>query len=102
MITKLLNFFQLFKTEQQSLEFFKSSGTYIPPKEISIGVKEAYITNNSTVTLGKKDVTIQFIPLRSVFQKFVQQPDVFNNTLSYINHLEQNNELITNVIQGEA
>ncbi|KAH0537984.1 hypothetical protein KQX54_002682 [Cotesia glomerata] len=37
---------------------FIQSGTYIPPEEISVAVKEVFIPNKSTVMLMKKDITI--------------------------------------------
>lgn len=42
----------------------------------------------------------QFIPLRKVFQKIFEIPNLFDETLRYYQSLRSNNNIIENFVQG--
>lgn len=47
-----------------------------------------------------KDIVEQFIPMRHVFKQFFELPDLFNNTLQYLNDLQKHSTLVTNIVKG--
>lgn len=99
MLHTLQNPFNLFNSESQCFDYFKSSQTYIPPVEVKIGEKFIYKTKNDHTAIDIENLTVQIVPLRNVLTKFFQLPNIFDDTIEYLNKLEKETKIISNVTQ---
>uniref|UniRef100_A0ABD2WCL6 Uncharacterized protein n=1 Tax=Trichogramma kaykai TaxID=54128 RepID=A0ABD2WCL6_9HYME len=75
--------------------------TYIPPQSFNLGERKEYKNINNVQTLIHVPVNAQFIPLRSVLKLFFEIPEIFDQTLEYLEELYTNDEIITNFVQAE-
>ncbi|XP_074097689.1 uncharacterized protein LOC141526555 [Cotesia typhae] len=100
MISKIQNPFEQLKTDNQCMNYFEEHKTYLPPIQIKVGEKKFFKIINGEKVPTTKDVTAQIILLRDALKKFFELPDIFDETMSYIQYLESQKILKTNVIQG--
>lgn len=91
-----------FKTEHLRLKHFLTEGSYVPPKEITIGQRMSTIRRGGVVNVKPTVCTEQFIPLRLTLQKFFSLNNIMSETLHYINSLStgQRKGVLENFIQG--
>ena len=101
LIDNFANCLNIVDTEQKRFSLFKTLETYIAPVSYNIGERIEYRKVNSVQTLVHVPVNAQFIPVRNVFKAFFELPNVFDDTMQYIRVLESNNEIISNIIQGQ-
>lgn len=94
------NPFTDFKSEWRFFQFLQSCDTLIFPENYLIGEREEFRDKNDKSTIEIIPVYAQFIPLRKVFQKLFEIPDVFDKTLSYYQSLRSNKTIIENFVQG--
>ncbi|KYN28513.1 hypothetical protein ALC57_02067 [Trachymyrmex cornetzi] len=93
--------FAVINTQWQCLKIFQQLGTYIAPQEYLLGERNDF-ANKKGIQIAKSiPVKLQFIPIRFVFQQFFEMPGVLDETLNYINTLQEDNTIITNFIQGK-
>lgn len=83
-IEALSNPFENVDTEYKREQFLEKSGFLIRPREFVIGTEEYPISVNNITTLKMKNCTGQFIPLRNVFKKFLEIPNVLSTIKNYI------------------
>ncbi|CAG5093313.1 Protein of unknown function [Cotesia congregata] len=96
MLNTLLNPFSSLSTENQCLQYFENCHTYIPPVEVKIGEKFIYKSEDDHTTIAISDLYVHVIPLRNVFTKFFHLPHIFENTIAYLNTLQNENIIISN------
>lgn len=91
-----------FKTEHLRMKHFVSMGSYVPPKQITIGERISTVRQRGVMNVKPTDCTLQFIPLRNTLQKFFSLDGVMAETLNYIKLLsrQSSNGLLENFIQG--
>lgn len=58
------------------------------------------IVNNKSV-IGFKPLYGVFVPLRKSFKLFLEIPNIFNDTLTYMNNLLKEKSVISNIVQAE-
>ena len=51
-------------------------------------------------TLVHVKINAQFIPLRSVIKMFSELPEIYNDTMKYLQFLQSNNDIITNLVHA--
>ncbi|XP_066596595.1 uncharacterized protein [Prorops nasuta] len=100
MLEILLNPFRNLRSEYQCIKYFKNSGIYISTENVVIGKEKVLDKKDDGSDLKIKEASMQFIPLRHVLTKFFELPKIFESVLSYIDKLEQDDILVTNIIQG--
>lgn len=71
------------KSEYKRLQVLEELGVYIKPIEITIGNKIKNITKDGNIIIDSVNVNICFIPLKCVFKKFFEQPNVLRTVLKY-------------------
>lgn len=99
MLTVVQTPFRSIESEHLLLQYLeKDLGLYIPPEEIIIDKQNVTAVKGEKV---KKDVSFQFIPLRKVFKKFFEIPNVLKSTQAHIEELEANDTILANVVQTE-
>ena len=76
----------------------EEKGCYIPPQEIEVDGDQITIGTKDGNKVIDKKVTITFISLRQVFVKFFELPNIFENTMSYVLKLENNDMLLSNIV----
>jgi hypothetical protein len=94
------NMFDGLNTKYKQMKYFKQSGFYIEPETFEIGscrLDSQRIDGN--ITLIPKKSTGQHIPMRKVFQKFFELPDVFDQAVAYVNNAKNNT--YTDFINGK-
>lgn len=89
-----------FKTEHKRFNNFATQGTFVEPEEKVIGQRLNSVKKDGLTILEPCNCTEQFIPLRSVLQKFFSLENVLIETLDYKKKLENDSGIITNFIQG--
>ncbi|KAK3929199.1 Zinc finger protein 653 [Frankliniella fusca] len=99
MFKVLKNPFCHLKTEYMRLKHFESCGSYIPPISYEIDCREERARSKDGVTIRMKSVTGEFIPLGKLLTKFFQLPDVFADTMSYMQYLKSKPDLLLNLTQ---
>ena len=100
MIEIILRLFGKFKSESKFLNYIEGKGSFISLQEIVINDDEMTIGTKDGKKVIDKKVKITFIPLRQVFTKFLQLPNIFEETMSYVEKLENNDMLLSNLIIG--
>lgn len=100
MIAKMQNAFSEVDTEQKFLNYMRKAETYISPIEIMINA-EKKCKDTTKVPDSPKQISIEFIPLRRTLKRFLELPDVFEETMANLTELENEKKIITNVVQGE-
>ena len=65
-----------------------------------MGEREECKKKGSIQTLVHVKVNAQFIPLRSVLKMFFELPEIYNDTMKYLQTLQSNNDIITNLVQA--
>ena len=99
-LNRCANFLKSFNSEQKCLTRFKALKTYVEPKSIVIGQRMEFKKHAIFQSIHHVPVTIQHIPLGKVLKLFFELPNVFNETMSYLNKLNKNTEIISNFVQG--
>lgn len=89
-----------FKTEHKRFSNFAAQGTFVEPEEKVIGQRLNSVKKDGLTILEPCNCTEQFIPLRSVLQKFFSLENVLIETLDYMKNLENDSGILTNFIQG--
>jgi len=89
-----------FQTKHKHFNNFATQGTFVEPEEKVIGQRLNSIKKNGLTTLEPCNCTEQFIPLRSVLQKFFSLENILIETLDYMNNLKNDSGILTNFIQG--
>lgn len=87
--------------EQKMFTRYKSLETYVAPISVRIGERSEFRNVNNIQTLVHIPVNAQFIPLRFVLKLFFDLPNIFKETLEYMNDLKLNDKVITNFVQGQ-
>lgn len=92
--------FHQLKTEKQRLAQFKYYDSYIPPQNYQIGKRIEY--KSAPTGTKRKDIPVvaQFIPIRQVLKKFFELPGIFDKTIKYLNILDSQKTIITNIYQS--
>lgn len=82
---------------------FVKNGTLILPLQVTVGERKEFkkITSNAPPVLVNVKVSIEFIPLRFVFKKFFEMPNIFEQTMQYIEFLNSCKVIISNFIQAK-
>lgn len=99
----LQNPFENLNSDYLIKKHFQRSGNLIMPIQCKVGEREEYVntSDGAAKKIVKVDATIEFVPLRSVLQKFFEIPGVLPRTLEYIQKLKSDDTIISNFIQGE-
>lgn len=87
-------------TEWLCLKKFEQIGTYIPPQEYLLGERQDFMIKNGVQVAKFIPVHAQFIPIRRVLKKFFEIPGLLNETLCFMNSLQENRSIISNFTQG--
>lgn len=82
------------------MQIFQQLGTYIAPQEYLLGERND-VTKNGILIAKSIPVRAQFILIRLVFKQFFETSGIFDETLNYINSLQENNYIISNFIQAK-
>lgn len=106
MLQSIQKAFENVRTENQFLKYLANSGTYVPPVEIKV-MKECTkgaIQNKADNDVMPNDdaITVQVIPVRHVLKKFLELPGMYEITMSYLSDLEKQENVLTNIVQGEC
>lgn len=88
------------KSEWRFFKLLKCYDTFILPEQYLIGEREEFREKNGVNIIQSISVYAQFIPLRKVFQKIFEIPNLFDETLRYYQSLRSNNNIIENFVQG--
>ena len=91
--------FQYLNTEAKRFTHFKNCETFILPESVKLGEVKMIVQRQGEKVLKHKDIVAQFIPLRNVLKLFFELPGVLDRTLEYLNEVQQNSEIISNVVQ---
>lgn len=86
------------------MQCLEKLGVYIKPIEIPIGSRNKDVLEDCNIVVDTVYyVNICFIPLRSVFKIFFEQPNVLKTILHYFNDLSSmREEIICSFIQSEV
>lgn len=89
------------QSEHSRLKAFEKYGTYVPPKSMEVGERKEYKSENDSIIYKMIPITVDFVPIRKVLQKFFELDGVLNETLTFIKNLQINHSyIIQNLIQG--
>lgn len=91
--------FQNMETESQRFSKFRKCDTFIVPESYKIGERTEFKSTPTGVTRKEVSVVAQFIPIRHVLKKFFEMPGIFAKTMEYVNLLNSNSHIISNIIQ---
>jgi len=98
----LKNPFKDLETEYVRLNTLERLGVYIKPVEISIGNRIKNVIKNGSTVLDTVKINEYIIPLRLVFKKFFEQPNVLITVLKYFNELKSmQGNIICSYLQSE-
>lgn len=86
-------------TEWRCFKKFGKQGTFIPPQHYCLGQREEFVHKEQTQILKMVPVSAQYIPIRRVLKKFFEIPNYFEETLNYIETVNNKRNIITNIIQ---
>ena len=108
-ISKISNMFDILKnpfkdleTEYLRLNTLERLGVYIKPVEISIGNRLKNVIKNGNTVLDTVKINEYIIPLRLVFKKFFEQPNVLITVLKYFNELKSmQGNIISSYLQSK-
>jgi len=90
------------ESEYKQFKFLEELGVFIKPVEIAVGSRNKDIVKRGNVVIDSVYVNVCFIPLRSVFIKFFEQPNVLTTILKYFNDMKSmKGEIICSFIQSE-
>lgn len=89
-----------FKTEHLRMNYFKSMGSFVPPRQITIGQRMTTVKQRGVMNVKPTVCSQQFIPLRNTLHKFFSLDGVLLETLNYINLLKSRKGYLENFIQG--
>lgn len=107
LVTEINSFFeknlQLFKalsTELRRFSIIKKHGTFIPPQSYALGNQEIFVEKEGKKELVNKTIVAQFIPIRDVFKKFFELPNILECTLKYIADAKKHSKIVKSIVQG--
>ena len=96
-IESVQSIFKDFNTEYKRIAFLKKQKLYIEPKSVHFGPQPREKKGKEeTVNVGG-----QLVPLDSVLKRFLELPNVFDETYKYYCDLINTSDSITNIIQTE-
>lgn len=87
-------------TDNKSLDYFKRSGTYIPPEICPSATTLELRNSNGSKVIDEVDKSMAVIPLKLVLKKFLELPNVLNSILLYMKKVKSS-DLLESTIQGE-
>ncbi|KAL7291861.1 hypothetical protein TKK_0014423 [Trichogramma kaykai] len=97
----LQNVFSGLDTEYKRFNEYKKFKTYIAPENHDLGERIDYKNVKNVLTLVHVPINAQFIRIGLVLKNFFELPNVFDDTIAYMNDLYANKEIISNLIQAE-
>lgn len=89
MLNAALNPFQGLETVYKREKYLERAGYLIKPTAFTIGSKEHPKRIGDTTTVMIKDVVGQIIPIETVFQRFLELPNVYKTIKSYMDECEK-------------
>lgn len=95
------NSFSEFKTEHVTMKKLEKAGYFIPPMSIPITGKLKPRRKRGEKKLVVVNSTIEFIPLKPVLKKFLEEPNVFASITKFINS-KQNKIQVSSMLEGEV
>ena len=107
MLKRLQKPFESLESEYACLGYLEKTGSYIPPQEKFIDVDEnkpeeiEYELEERDEQKKTKKVSLQFFPLRQILRQFFELPKMYHNTKIYLEQLEKQKKLVTNIVQGD-
>lgn len=93
--TEFENLFDSFNTEYQIFKYLIKLGSYVPPEKYVIGQR---LEKNASLAPTPRNYTIEFVPLRCVFEKFLSLPGVLHEIKQHIEGLKTE-KYIHNIVQ---
>lgn len=87
-------------SEYKCFQAFKNLGGFIPPQQVTVGERSDFRRIDGVSKLVKIPVNVDFVPLRSTLKAFFEIPSVYDQTISYMEDL-RNDDIISNFIQGD-
>lgn len=97
---KKLEPFDALSTESRRFSTYKKLGTFIPPQSYALGNQKVPVEKEGKMELVDKVIVSQFIPIREVFKKFFEMPNVLESTLQYLKNAEKHSTIVKNIVQG--
>lgn len=101
MFETLENSFNHVDTEYKRLQYFKSSGQYIPPRSFVIGQRTIEKRINGNVILEPALVFGQIVEIRQVLTLLFQRANFLHLMKSHYNEMMSNNIVYSNFVQGQ-
>lgn len=98
------NVFGSFSTEHNRFQILEESGFYFAPIEFFIGYRSETTLkrcSDGSIKINKQTATGYLYPLRNIFKKVFELPNVFNTVLDYVNQLKNEPALFSNFIQSD-
>lgn len=93
------NHTSLFDSEYKRFKFYEEKGTLIPAKEILLKTRCEYSPKSGYHSVN---YSMHIIPINLVLQNFFSIDNILVETLKYIESLQNNDRVITNIMQGSA
>lgn len=93
--------FKNLKSEHLRIKHFESCDQFIPVQSVKIGERKDCKKNQGTTVLDLVNCYVQYIPLKKTIHAFLEIPSVYDEIINYINFLNSNNQILTNIIQAK-
>lgn len=90
-----------FDSVYKRFSHFERKGTLILPKKHLCGYRKDYKEENGKKILSKILVSVEYIPIDKVLKVFSELPNVYEDTMKYVNELKGNSSIMCNIIQGK-
>lgn len=91
--------FENMNTEKLCFSKFTNCETFIIPQDFIIGERKEYSSRPTGSTSKYVPVVAQFIPVSRVLTKFFEMPGIFEKTVQYVNSLNSQTKIVSNIIQ---
>ena len=100
-------FFDIFRgmfddldTEHKRFKYFKQQDAYVEPSEYVVGTANVQKNVRGQIVIEPVSLTGAFIPPSKTLKKFLELPNVFEETVSYMESLDKDSDIMENIIQG--
>ncbi|KAF2902500.1 hypothetical protein ILUMI_03687, partial [Ignelater luminosus] len=96
-LKSVIKLFDTLHTEHNRFKLLKQSGNFIELVNVAVGQRLELIGQKTV----QKSVTVQYISISEILKRLFELPNVFEETMDYVNKLHSQKDVISNVLQNE-